>query len=240
MKNDESNENNKVHYEPKRKTWTEIKSNDSWAIFKIMSEFVDGFEKMSRIGPCVSIFGSARTKSDHPYYKLAEEIAYELTKVGYGVITGGGPGIMEAGNKGANLGRGVSVGLNIELPFEQHFNPYIDSDKNIEFDYFFVRKVMFVKYSQGFVVMPGGFGTLDEMFEAITLIQTNKIDKFPIILVGKSYWSGLLDWIKQTMLLENKNISESDLDLFHLVDTPQEVISAIDDHFKNNNLSPNF
>ena len=149
----------------KRKTWNEIRTNDSWAIFKIMSEFVNGYETMSRIGPCVTIFGSARLKPDTPHYLLAEKIAYKVSKAGYGIITGGGPGIMEAGNKGAHLGGGTSVGLNIELPFEQHFNPYIDHDKNLNFDYFFVRKVMFVKYSQGFIVMPGGFGTMDELFE---------------------------------------------------------------------------
>jgi uncharacterized protein (TIGR00730 family) len=159
----------------KQKTWNEIRTNDSWAIFKIMAEFVEGFERLGKIGPCVSIFGSARTKPDHKHYKLAESIAFELTQNGYGVVTGGGPGIMEEGNKGAARGKGISVGLNIDLPFEQHDNPYIDSDKSLDFDYFFVRKVMFVKYSQGFVVMPGGFGTMDELFEAITLIQTKKI-----------------------------------------------------------------
>ena len=182
--------------EKKHKGWNEIKTNDSWAIFKIMGEFVNGFEKMSKIGPCVSIFGSARTKPEDDYYKLSTEVATSIVKAGYGVITGGGPGIMEAGNKGAHLAGGTSVGLNIELPFEQHNNPYIDSDKSIDFDYFFVRKVMFVKYSQGIVVMPGGFGTLDELFEAITLIQTHKIEKFPVILVGKTFWSGLMEWIK--------------------------------------------
>ncbi|MFA7444728.1 MAG: TIGR00730 family Rossman fold protein [Flavobacteriaceae bacterium] len=223
-----------------RKTWNEIKANDSWGIFKIMSEFVNGYEKMSRIGPCVSIFGSARTKPDHKYYQLAEKIAYKITKAGYGVITGGGPGIMEAGNKGAHLGRGISVGLNIDLPFEQHFNPYIDNDKNLQFDYFFVRKVMFVKYSQGFVVMPGGFGTLDELFEAITLIQTNKIGKFPIILVGSDFWSGLLDWIKKALLEESNNINPKDLDLFKIVDTEDEVVQVLDSFYKKYNLSPNF
>lgn len=223
-----------------RKTWNEIKANDSWAIFKIVSEFVNGYEKMSRIGPCVSIFGSARTKPDHKYYQLAEKIAYKITKAGYGVITGGGPGIMEAGNKGAHLGGGTSVGLNIDLPFEQHFNPYIDSDKNLQFDYFFVRKVMFVKYSQGFVVMPGGFGTLDELFEAITLIQTNKIGKFPIILVGSDFWGGLIDWIKKTLLEESNNISPKDLELFKIVDSADEVVQVLDSFYKKYNLSPNF
>ncbi|MFH4965255.1 TIGR00730 family Rossman fold protein [Gaetbulibacter sp. M235] len=222
------------------KGWNEIKTNDSWAIFKIMGEFVSGFEKMSKIGPCVSIFGSARTKPDNKYYQLAEKIAKKIVESGYGVITGGGPGIMEAGNKGAHLGGGTSVGLNIELPFEQHDNPYIDSDKSLDFDYFFVRKVMFVKYSQGFVVMPGGFGTLDELFEAITLIQTHKIEKFPIILVGKEFWEGLFDWVKQKLLKEFGNISEKDLDLIHIVDTENEVIEILDAFYKESDFSPNF
>ncbi|WP_340198518.1 TIGR00730 family Rossman fold protein [Ascidiimonas sp. W6] len=222
------------------KGWNEIKTNDSWAIFKIMGEFVNGFEKMSRIGPCVSIFGSARTKPDHKYYKLAESVAQKIVEAGYGVITGGGPGIMEAGNKGAHLGGGTSVGLNIYLPFEQHDNPYIDSDKNLNFDYFFVRKVMFVKYSQGFVVMPGGFGTLDELFEAITLIQTKKIGKFPIILVGSDFWGGLLEWIKSVLLDRYQNISAGDLDLIKIVDTEEEVIDVLDSFYGKYNLSPNF
>jgi len=222
------------------KGWNEIKTNDSWAIFKIMGEFVSGFEKMSRIGPCVSIFGSARTKPDHKYYKLAESIAKSIVEAGYGVITGGGPGIMEAGNKGAHLAGGTSVGLNIELPFEQHDNPFIDNDKSLDFDYFFVRKVMFVKYSQGFVVMPGGFGTLDEIFEAITLIQTNKIEKFPIIIVGRDFWQGMFDWIKTTVLEKFENVSATDLDLIHLVDTEEEVISILDSFYKEYELSPNF
>ena len=222
------------------KGWNENKTNDSWAIFKIMGEFVSGFEKMSRIGPCVSIFGSARTKPDNKYYKLAESIAKSIVEAGYGVITGGGPGIMEAGNKGAHLAGGTSVGLNIELPFEQHDNPFIDSDKSLDFDYFFVRKVMFVKYSQGFVVMPGGFGTLDEIFEAITLIQTNKIEKFPIIMVGRDFWQGMIDWIKSTVLEKFENVSATDLDLIHLVDTEEEVISILDSFYKEYELSPNF
>lgn len=221
------------------KGWNEIKTNDSWALFKIMGEFVNGFEKMSAIGPCVSIFGSARTKEDDKYYQLAMEVAKNIAAAGYGVITGGGPGIMEAGNKGANLAGGTSVGLNIDLPFEQHDNPYIDHDKSLDFDYFFVRKVMFVKYSQGFVVMPGGFGTLDELFEAITLIQTNKIAKFPIILVGTSFWSGLMEWVKNTMLTEG-NISPKDLDLIKIVDTAEEVVDIIDVFYKGRDLSPNF
>ena len=222
------------------KNWNEVKTNDSWAIFKIMGEFVNGYEKLSKIGPCVSIFGSARTKPEDKYYQLAENIAEKLADNGYGVITGGGPGIMEAGNKGAHNAGGTSVGLNIELPFEQHDNSYIDSDKSIDFDYFFVRKVMFVKYSQGFVVMPGGFGTLDELFEAITLIQTHKIAKFPIILVGKDFWGGLVEWIKDTLLKSHGNISPDDLDLINLVDTEDEVIEILNNFYAKYNLSPNF
>ncbi|MDD3722367.1 MAG: TIGR00730 family Rossman fold protein [Lutibacter sp.] len=234
-----TNEDRQIRDKFKQKTWNEIKSNDSWAIFKIMAEFVQGYERLSKIGPCVTIFGSARAKPDQKYYKLAENIAYNLTTHGYGVVTGGGPGIMEAGNKGAHRGKGVSVGLNIELPFEQHDNPYIDSDKNLHFDYFFVRKVMFVKYSQGFVVMPGGFGTMDELFEAITLIQTKKIGKFPIILVGTKYWSGLIDWIKNT-LVDEAAVSLEDLDLISIVDTEDEVLEVINTFYKKYSLSPNF
>ncbi len=226
--------------EQRHKSWNEIKTNDSWAIFKIMGEFVNGFEKMSKIGPCVSIFGSARTKPGDKYYELTVRVAEKIVESGYGVITGGGPGIMEAGNKGAHLGGGTSVGLNIDLPFEQHDNPYIDSDKSLDFDYFFVRKVMFVKYSQGFVVMPGGFGTLDELFEAMTLIQTHKIEKFPIILVGKSFWQGLIDWVKSTLLEKNGNISPKDMDLIHLVDTEDEVIEILDTFYQKSRFTPNF
>jgi uncharacterized protein (TIGR00730 family) len=222
------------------KGWNETKTNDSWAIFKIMGEFVNGYEKMSRIGPCVSIFGSARTKPDHKYYKLTERIAEKIVEAGYGVITGGGPGIMEAGNKGAHLAGGTSVGLNIELPFEQNDNPYIDSDKNLDFDYFFVRKVMFVKYAQAFVVMPGGFGTLDELFEAMTLIQTKKIEKFPIIMVGTEFWKGVIDWIKETLLKKFGNVSATDLDLIHLVDTEVEVIEILDAFYKRHGSRINF
>ena len=229
-----------MHNENRPKGWNENKTNDSWAIFKIMGEFVNGFEKMSRIGPCVSIFGSARTKPDNKYYKLAIDVAEKIADNGYGVITGGGPGIMEAGNRGAHLAGGTSVGLNIDLPFEQHDNPYIDSDKSLDFDYFFVRKVMFVKYSQGFVVMPGGFGTLDELFEAITLIQTHKIQKFPIILVGTEFWGGLMDWVKTTLLDSFGNISAKDMDLIHLVDTPDEVIDVLNKFYDEYQLSPNF
>lgn len=220
--------------------WNEKKTNNSWTIFRTMAEFVDGFEKLSHIGPCVSIFGSARTPEGSKYYELAVDIAQKLTHQGYGVITGGGPGIMEAGNKGAFLGKGTSVGLNIKLPFEQNHNKYIDKDKSIDFDYFFVRKVMFVKYSQGFVVMPGGFGTLDELFEAITLIQTKKIEKFPIILVGTEYWTGLMDWVKNVMVEGHKTVSPEDLDLINIVDTKEEVIDILDNFYKKYALSPNF
>jgi uncharacterized protein (TIGR00730 family) len=204
-----------------------------------MAEFVNGYERLSKIGPCVSIFGSARTKPDHPHYILAEEVAFKLTQNGFGVITGGGPGIMEAGNKGANRGKGVSVGLNIELPFEQHDNPWIDRGKSLDFDYFFVRKVMFVKYSQGFIVMPGGFGTMDELFEAITLIQTKKIGRFPIVLVGSKFWGGLMDWIKET-LIEEGNISAEDLNLFRIVDTADEAVEHLNKFYGKYKLQPNF
>ena len=204
----------------KVKDWTELSAQSSWRMFKIMAEFVDGFETMDKIGPCVSIYGSARTKPDHKYYKLSEQIAAKLVHEGFGIITGGGPGIMEAGNKGAYKEGGKSVGLNIELPYEQSHNPYIDRDKLINFKYFFVRKVMLVKYAQAFIFMPGGFGTLDEMFEALTLIQTHKIERVPVILVGKSYWKGLLAWVRETMLHKEHNISEEDLDLFYMTDDP--------------------
>jgi hypothetical protein len=233
-------EEKKIRRAFKEKNWNAIKTSDSWQIFKIMSEFVEGFETMSKIGPCVSVFGSARTQADNKYYQQAEEIGYLLTQSGYGVITGGGPGIMEAANKGAKRGEGKSVGLNIELPFEQSYNEYIDKDKVLNFDYFFVRKVMFVKYAQGFIVLPGGVGTLDELFEAITLIQTQKIGKFPIVLVGKKYWEGLLDWIKETMLAIEANINPDDLDLFNVVDTPEQAVEIIEEFYKKYTLKPNF
>lgn len=222
------------------KTWQEIKVTDSWQIFKIMAEFVDGFEKLAKIGPCVSIFGSARTPNENKYYQMAVETGRLLTERGYGVITGGGPGIMEAGNKGAYEAGGKSVGLNIELPFEQFHNKYIDRDKILEFDYFFIRKVMFMKYSQGYIVLPGGFGTMDELFEAMTLIQTGKIARFPIVLVGVDYWSGLIDWIKNTMLQKEKNINAEDLNLFRLVDTAEEASQHIFKFYDKYVLKPNF
>lgn len=222
------------------KDWAEIKSADSWVVFKVMAEFVEGFDRMAKIGPCVSIFGSARTKPDHPHYKMAEEIAGKLVKYGYGVITGGGPGIMEAGNKGAKQNGGKSVGLNIKLPHEQYPNIYIDPDKNINFDFFFVRKVMFVKYAQGFIVLPGGFGTMDELFESLTLIQTQKIGRFPIVLVGKAYWSGLLDWIRNTMCDDAHYINPNDLNLISLVDTADEAVDVIERFYSKYLLKPNF
>lgn len=224
----------------KKRNWNEIKTSDSWDIFKIMSEFVEGFEKLARIGPCVSLFGSARTEPDSPYYKLAEDIAYKLTQHGYGVITGGGPGIMEAANLGAKRGKGMSVGVNIDLPFEQEPNLFIDADKLITFDHFFVRKVMFMKYAQGFIVLPGGFGTFDELFEALTLIQTDKIGRFPIVLVGKDYWKGLIEWIKNVMLVQEKNINPDDLNLFTTADTAEEVVDHINHFYSKYLLSPNF
>jgi hypothetical protein len=222
------------------KGWSDIKASDSWSIFKIMSEFVEGFEKMGRIGPCVSIFGSARTKPENKFYQIAEEIAFRLVQEGYGVITGGGPGIMEAANKGAKRGGGKSVGLNIRLPFEQKPNDFIDHDKSIDFDYFFVRKTIFLKYSQGFIGMPGGFGTMDELFEALTLVQTNKIAEFPVVLVGKDYWKGLIEWTKNTMLMEEHNISEKDLDLFKIVDSSEEAVQHIIQFYSKYLLKPNF
>ncbi|PGH40099.1 MAG: TIGR00730 family Rossman fold protein [Candidatus Nephrothrix sp. EaCA] len=223
----------------KDKDWAEIKSSDSWAIFKIMAEFVQGFESLAKIGPCVSVFGSARVKPSHPYYKLAEDIAYRLVRHGYGVITGGGPGIMEAGNKGAHRAGGKSVGLNITLPHEQSGNIFIDKDKSLNFDYFFVRKVMFVKYSQGFIVMPGGFGTIDELSEALTLIQTKKIGRFPIVMVGKKYWGHMIDWFKNS-LLEEQMIDEADLDLINVVDTAPQAVEVIDNFYSTYLLAPNF
>jgi uncharacterized protein (TIGR00730 family) len=222
------------------KNWNEIKASDSWQIFKIVAEFVEGFEKLASIGPCVSIFGSARTKPENAYYQLAVDIAFKLTQNGYGVITGGGPGIMEAANKGAKQGNGKSVGINIHLPHEQSSNPYIDHDKLITFKHFFVRKVMFQKYAQGFIVLPGGFGTFDEFFESATLIQTGKIGRFPIVLVGKTYWKGLIDWIEDKVMEEQKNISAEDKELFTLVDTADEAVNVINEFYSRYLLSPNF
>ena len=226
----------KIH---SRKTWTEIKSEDSCALFKIMSEFVHGYESLSRIGPCISIFGSARNTTEQRYLDAATEIARQLTSKGFGIITGGGPGIMEAANKGAQLGKGPSVGLNIDLPFEQNSNPFIDHDKSLDFDYFFARKVMFVKYSQAFVVMPGGFGTLDELFEAITLVQTKKIDQFPIILFGRDFWEGLKQWIENTLKMTGK-ISPDDTDIIQIANSEDEVVEIIEDFYKTKGFTTNF
>jgi len=239
MHYNKENEENLIREAFEAKDWNEIKTDNAWHIFKVMAEFVEGFEKLAKIGPCVTIFGSARVQPASKYYKLAEQIAYKLTKSGFGVITGGGPGIMEAANKGAHFSGGKSVGLNIELPFEQQSNPFIDTDKSLSFNYFFVRKVMFTKFSQGFIVMPGGYGTLDELFEAITLIQTQKMVHFPIVLVEKAYWKGLIDWIKERLLAE-KTIGPDDMDLFTLVDTADEAVKHIEDFYHKYSLKPNF
>ncbi|MFP8488558.1 TIGR00730 family Rossman fold protein [Gracilimonas sp. Q87] len=212
---------------------------DIWSVFKIMGEFVEGYDKLFQIGPCISIFGSARTTPENEYYQLAVETADKITKKGFGVITGGGPGIMEAANKGAELAKGKSVGLGISLPFEQGINQHVDPDFMINFNYFFVRKVMFVKYAQGFVVFPGGFGTLDELFESLTLIQTRKIDQIPIILFGSSYWEGLVDWINKTMKGWG-TISDKDTDLFHVTDSTDEVVDIICDFYSQKEPMPNF
>lgn len=232
-------EEDKIRKAIKARDWNEIKTYDSWQIFKIMAEFVQGFERLAKIGPCVSVFGSARTSPSDIHYKYAEEVAYLLTKKGFGIITGGGPGIMEAANKGAHFAGGKSVGLNIKLPFEQDANPFIDPENLIEFDFFFIRKVMFMKYAQGYVVLPGGFGTLDELFEALTLIQTAKLVHFPIVLVDKTYWGGLVDWIKDRLLGE-ENISPKDLDIIQVVDTPEEAAAFIEEFYKKYSLKPNF
>jgi len=223
----------------REKTWDESIGKDSWMVFKIMAELVDGYDKLAKIGPCVSIFGSARLREGDKYYELAVEIAEKITDIGFGIITGGGPGIMEAGNKGARQREGKSIGLNIDLPFEQHFNPYIDKNYSMDFNYFFVRKVMFVKYSQGFIVMPGGFGTLDELSEALTLIQTAKIARFPVILVGSDFWSGLLDWFRET-LLKDGMISEEDLNLYRIVDTADEAVAHIKAFYDKYTIGVNF
>ncbi|MCC6758293.1 MAG: TIGR00730 family Rossman fold protein [Candidatus Omnitrophica bacterium] len=206
---------------------------DPWRVFRIMAEFVEGFDEMSKIGDAVSIFGSARTKKTDRYYKLAEKTSALLVQEGFAVITGGGPGIMEAGNKGAIEADGESVGLNIDLPFEQKANPYVKT--LINFHYFFCRKVMFVKYAKAFVIFPGGYGTMDELFESLTLIQTQRIERFPVILVGKDYWKGLLDWLRNTMAAE-KNIDMKDLEMFKVVDAAEEVVKEIKDFYIKQNF----
>jgi len=235
----EKEENDLIREKFIPKNWNEVKSNDSWALFKIMAEFVEGYERMAKIGPCVSVFGSARTQTGSEHYHMAEEIAFQLTKLGFGVITGGGPGIMEAANKGAQRGKGKSVGIGIKLPFETGLNKFVDYDYSINFDYFFARKVMFVKYAQGFIVLPGGLGTLDELFEALTLIQTNKTGRFPIVLVGTKFWSGLIDWLKETVMAAG-NISEKDFELYRLVDTPEEAVGHIKAFYDKYMVKQNF
>ena len=219
--------------------YREGSSSDLWSIFKIMGEFVEGYDKLFKIGPCVTIFGSARTKPHESYYQLASEFASSLTKKGFGVISGGGPGIMEAANKGAKESNGKSVGVGIQLPFEQGINEFVDPDYAINFNYFFVRKVMFVKYSQALVVFPGGFGTLDELFESLTLVQTKKISPIPIILFGSEYWKGLVDWMNTTMK-ESGTISENDIDLFLVTDSCEEGVEYICEFYKNEQPKPNF
>lgn len=214
-------------------------SEDVWSVFKIMAEFTEGYDKLFKIGPCVSIFGSSRFEPDNPYYKLAQKTAKKFTEKGFGVITGGGPGIMEAANKGAQEGEGKSVGLGITLPHEQGLNAYVDDDYVIDFNYFFARKVMFVKYAQGFIVFPGGFGTMDEFFESLTLIQTKKTTAFPVVLIGTEYWEGLVNWIETTMI-ENGTISENDVNLFQLTDDPDEAVEIICEFYKRHTLKPNF
>jgi len=225
--------------ETEMSAWEASRVKDLWRVFRIMSEFVEGFDVMSSLGPCVSIFGSARTKPGDAAYSLAQEVARELVERRFGVITGGGPGIMEAANKGAFEAKGCSVGLAIDLPHEQSANPYISPEMLIEFDYFFVRKTMFLKYAQGFVVLPGGFGTMDELFEALTLIQTKKVTPFPVVLMGTSYWQGLVEWLRKEMLGAG-NISPNDLSLFQLCDDPAEAVDIIEAFYKENMLSPNF
>jgi uncharacterized protein (TIGR00730 family) len=225
-----------------KKHWNnehEMKASNSWTVFKVITEFIDGYERLNKIDPCVSIFGSARTKPDNPHYQLAEQIAGSLVKEGYGIITGGGPGIMEAANKGAKESGGTSVGLNIDLPFEQGYNPYIDIDKVFNFNYFFIRKVMFVKYAQAFVVLPGGFGTMDELFEVLTLVQTKKIAKIPIVLVGTDFWAGMIKWVKESLLEKYATISANDLDLIPVTDDPNDVVKIINNFYEAGELTPN-
>lgn len=212
---------------------------DSWRVFRIISEFVDGFETMTQLGPSVSIFGSARIPTASPYYNLAIDVTQHLVKKGFSIITGGGPGIMEAANKGAQAANGNSCGLSIQLPHEMEANPFIDVRYNLQFRYFFVRKVMFIRYAQGFVFLPGGVGTLDEMFEALTLIQTNKIHPFPIYLMGKDYWEGLMEWMKSTAL-EQGCITQEDIDRMQITDDPEEVAIGIERHYHKDRAKKNF
>ncbi|MBK9272436.1 MAG: TIGR00730 family Rossman fold protein [Saprospiraceae bacterium] len=213
------------------KQWSQLKAENSWTMFKVMAELVDGFETMQKLGPCVSIFGSARVTEGHPHYELACKIAQRLTEEGFGIITGGGPGIMEAANKGAHLNNGVSVGLTINLPFEQFSNPYLDPRKTLNHRYFFVRKVMFVKYSQAFIALPGGFGTLDELFEVLTLTQTGKISKVPIMLIGAEFWNPLKNWLMNVVGERYGYISPNDKDLIPIVDDPEDVVRIINEFY---------
>ena len=219
--------------------WNAVRQRDTWRIFQIMGEFVEGYERLSRCGPSVSVFGSARTPDDHPYYAMGRAVGARLAERGYAVITGGGPGIMEAANRGARDAGGVSVGLNIRLPHEQGANPYVDPDKNLLFEFFFARKAMFVKYAQGFIVLPGGFGTMDELFESFTLIQTRKTARFPVVLMGRAYWQGLLDWIR-TQLLDGGYISPDDVDLFSVTDSPEDAVAIIEAYADTDGVTPNF
>jgi len=214
---------------------SEYSARESWRVFEIMSEFVDSTERLKDISPAVSIFGSARTKPDSPYYHLAEEIARALSDAGFSVITGGGPGIMEAGNKGAFYGKSPSSGLNIQLPHEQHSNPYQDISQT--FHHFFARKVMFVKFASAYVVMPGGFGTVDELMEALTLVQTGKTRQIPIILVCEKFWSGLLDWFRAVMV-EERMIDPQDMNLIQIIDDPRQVVAAIFKHYETRGFEP--
>lgn len=220
-------------------SWQRERTKDTWRIFRIMSEFVEGFERMAEIGPGVSVFGSARAQPGSQYYELAVEVGEELAKRGFAVITGGGPGIMEAANKGANEAGGVSVGLNIALPHEQSSNAYIDSDKSLDFEYFFARKTMFVKYAQGYVVLPGGFGTMDELFESLTLIQTEKTKRFPVVLMGSAYWTDLVNWITDRLAADGY-ISPDDPGLFSLTDDPHEAVDIIETFVNKAGVKPNF
>ncbi|MEX0821556.1 MAG: TIGR00730 family Rossman fold protein [Rhodothermales bacterium] len=219
--------------------WNRRNTRDMWRIFRIMAEFVEGFDKLAQLGPCVSVFGSARTKPDDPYYAMGEAVGRELVKRDFGVITGGGPGIMEAANKGAQDAGGMSIGLNIVVPHEQQSNAYVDPDKNIDFNFFFVRKVMFVKYAMGFIVLPGGYGTMDELFESLTLIQTGKSTRFPVVLMGTSFWKGAVDWLEQSVCAAG-NISTEDLDFFMLTDDPVEAVEIIDGFYREHAMVPNF
>lgn len=214
-------------------------TTDAWRVFRIISEFVDGFENMTSIGPSVSIFGSARLNQESPYYQLGIDVAALIAKKGFAIITGGGPGIMEAANKGAQLAHGSSCGLVIDLPFESEPNSFIDPKYRLKFRYFFVRKVMFIRYAQGYVFLPGGFGTMDELFEALTLIQTKKIHPFPIYLMGKSYWEGIISWLKETAFKQGC-IGPSDLEMLLLTDDPEEVANGIERHYRRDRAEKNF